>query len=79
MEQQNSVGFTVFYNFMFEYHERIREDDGFDELIHETELFINEYLEKKIVNTCPAETLLNKKDINPRHGVVCLLYICLLY
>jgi hypothetical protein len=40
MEQQNSVGFTVFYNFMFEYHERIREDDDFDELIHETELLI---------------------------------------
>ena len=63
MEQQNSVGFTVFYNFMFGYRESIREDDDFDELIHETELFINEYLERKIVNTCPAETLLNKKDI----------------
>jgi hypothetical protein len=39
MEQQNSVGFTVFYNFMFGYRESIREDDDFDELIHETELF----------------------------------------
>lgn len=64
MEQQNSVGYTVFYNFMYGYRENIREDDDFDELIHETELFINEYLEKKIENTCPADTLLNKKDIN---------------
>jgi hypothetical protein len=30
MEQQNSVGFTVFYNFMFGYRESIREDDDFD-------------------------------------------------
>lgn len=63
IESQNNVGYTIFYRFMTGFRESLKEDDAFPQIVRDTESFINDFLDGKIVQTCPVRRLLNMKDI----------------
>lgn len=62
IEAQNNVGYTVFYRFLTEFHESLKEDDNFSDLIQQTESFINDFMDGTICTPCPVKRLLNMKD-----------------
>lgn len=62
IESRNDVGYNIFYRFMTGFRASLREEDGFQQIVEDTESFINDFMDGKIIQPCPVKRLLNSKD-----------------
>eukprot|EP00105_Crassostrea_gigas_P019049 XP_011437376.1 PREDICTED: uncharacterized protein LOC105335263 [Crassostrea gigas] len=62
IESRNNVGYNIFYRFMTGFRASLREEDDFQQIVEDTESFINDFLDCKIIQPCPVKRLLNTKD-----------------
>lgn len=62
IESRNNVGYNIFYRFMTGFRASLREEDNFQQIVEDTESFINDFLDGKIIQPCPVKRLLNTKD-----------------
>lgn len=62
IESRNNVGYNIFYRFMTGFRASLREEDDFQQIVVDTESFINDFLDGKIIQPCPVKRLLNTKD-----------------